>query len=71
MQHCEVCRNRMRVMNRPLVKGTLATYFNQRVQSDLFFLFEKVWLLCIDECVRFRLAGRLNSKTPADVLKGY
>ena len=52
-------------------QGHTGYAFQRESAERPVFLFEKVWLVCIDECLRFRLAGRLNSKTPADILHGY
>ena len=56
-------------MNKPGIKMTIAVRFNERVQADLFFLFEKTWLMMIDECIRYRIACLLATKQGKDILR--
>ena len=39
----------------------MAGFFNDLVQCDLFFLWNKIWALLTDEATRFKIAGLLAS----------
>ena len=56
-------------MNKPAIKAIVSLHFNERVQIDLFFMFEKIWLIMIDECIRYRIACQLASKQGQDILR--
>ena len=46
-----------------MVRASLAVRFNQYVFGDLFFLWDKTWLMLVDDCLRWRMAARLHDKT--------
>ena len=54
-----------------MLKALVAVCFNQRVQSDLFYLFDKLWCFIIDECTRYRLATQLESKSQKHLHQCY
>ena len=47
----------------PLIKASVAEHFNHRVQTDLFFIFEKTCVILIDECIRYCVVEILQRKT--------
>ena len=51
------------------VKTTITIRFHERVQADLFFMWDKAWLLMIDEHLRYKLTDHLESKAPEHLLK--
>eukprot|EP00959_Pyramimonas_sp_CCMP1952_P342082 7166442-Pyramimonas_sp.AAC.1 len=56
-------------MNKPQLKVMISLKFNERVQLDLFFLFDKTWMMLIDECIRYRIAALLPTKSGQDILR--
>ena len=50
-------------MSKPIVKARLSEHFNQRVQTDLFFLWERTYIILIDECIRYAVVAHLENKT--------
>ena len=66
---CKECMSTRRTMTKPLVKIALATRFNQRVQADLFFIFNNTYILMVDECLRYAISASLPSKTAESMLK--
>ena len=51
-------------MSKPLAKAKISEHFNHRVQTDLFFLWEQIYIIFIDECIRYAVTARLADKTP-------
>ena len=51
-----------RPKHRPTVGAELAGWFNENVYIDLFFLWQKNWLIIIDEATRYKIVGQLESK---------
>ncbi|CAK0906838.1 unnamed protein product, partial [Prorocentrum cordatum] len=68
-EHCETCLQRQRAMNKPSIKMTIAVRFNERARADLFFVFEKTWLIMIDECIRHRIACLVATKQGKYILR--
>lgn len=60
---CKSCTDVARPLNRPMIKASIAVRFNQFVGGDLFFLFNHVYLMPIDDCVRYRVATAMKDKT--------
>ena len=52
-----------KTMSKPLVNTQLATQFNMRVQMDLFFVFERTFVIMVDECIRYAVSAHLNNKS--------
>jgi hypothetical protein len=50
---CEVCLRWKRPGNTPMVKTSLAGQFNEMVYADLVFSGDWVFLLVVDDCIRF------------------
>ena len=51
------------------MKAAISQHFNDRVQTDLFFLFDKIYVILIDECIRWKTGDEIPSKQPHDLLK--
>eukprot|EP00959_Pyramimonas_sp_CCMP1952_P258465 5402494-Pyramimonas_sp.AAC.1 len=49
---CKECATWKRKLTRPQVKAMLAEHFNCRVQTDPFFIFDKTFIVLVDECIR-------------------
>ena len=65
---CTICRDYARQLTRPQVGITIAIRFNHRVQMDLFFMWDKTWILIIDELSRYKVTDMLKDKTPKELL---
>lgn len=68
-QCCEACRKYAHPLNKPAVRALLTTHFNERVQGDLFFLWDKTWLILVDEHIRYKLTGLMINKTSPEYLR--
>ena len=60
---CHICANWARVPHKPTSSVHLATYFNQRVQTDLFTIWGKWYVIWIDEAVRWCLVSPISNRT--------
>jgi len=56
-------------LHRPKVKSRLATHFNQVVQADLFFLWDRVFIIVVDECLRDKFADELKDRSYESILE--
>ncbi|CAK0840390.1 unnamed protein product, partial [Prorocentrum cordatum] len=65
---CSVCRDLARPLAKPRAGITVPLRFNHRVQLDLFFMWDKVWLLVIDELSRYKVADIVADRTPKELL---
>ena len=68
-QCCEACRRYQPPLNKPGLRATLAMHFNHRVQGDLFFVGDKIWLILVDEHIRYKQVGRMPDKISHSYLK--
>eukprot|EP00438_Fugacium_kawagutii_P029807 Skav231475 [mRNA] locus=scaffold1100:530653:539709:- [translate_table: standard] len=59
---CSICRRYVRLPNRPQLKLNNAGTFNQCVQADLFELWDKWFLLLVDEATRYKVAVMTPSR---------
>ena len=48
---CTECAAVQATMHKPLVKAAIAEHFNQRVQTDLLFIWDKCFMILVDECL--------------------
>ena len=55
--------------HRPKVKSRLATKFNQVVQADLFYMWDRVFIIIVDECTRYKFAAELPGKSYEAILE--
>ncbi len=69
LKRCKECQERARTMSKPLIKASLATHFNDRVQTDLFFLWDRCYVIMVDECIRYCIAARMENKTALEWLQ--
>ena len=51
---CPQCREWKPRIHKSVIKSSLATQFNEVVETDLFFLWDKTFILMIDECIRWK-----------------
>ena len=61
---CNQCADWKRQMPKPQVKASFSEHFNQRVQTDLFFLLGKQFVILVDKCTRYCVAEPLDNNTP-------
>ena len=64
--NCLSCRRFALPRHKPLVKGSLTVRFNERVQCDLFFLWDETFILFIDEHIRYKVTDEMHNKTPEE-----
>ena len=48
---------------RPQIKASLATQLNQRVQTDLFFLWDDTFYILVDECTRYKASDCIKDNS--------
>ena len=56
-------------MHKPQIKAHYATYFNEIVQHDLFFLFDQTFMLLIDECIRYKMGDHITDKRGPTIVR--
>ena len=66
---CIHCAKYAQKMHRPQLKAHISTHFNETVFHDLFFAWEKVFMLLIDECIRWKTGCQLSDKGPQSIVK--
>ena len=66
---CEHCRKFALKIPKSQLKSHLATVFNEIVQHDLFFLWDKPFMLLIDEAIRWKTGDELVNKQSPALLK--
>ena len=60
---CSICRAWRRTLTKPQASlGTIASHFNERLQTDLFSLWERTYIIYVDECIHWALCSPLSSK---------
>ena len=59
---CPICQSQQRHLHAPTIKSHLATTFNEIVQHDLFFMWDNVFMLLIDEAIRYKMGDHLENK---------
>ena len=65
---CPVCRNFARPLNVPTLRAEMANFFNDILQVDIFFLWDKAWLLIVDEATRYKVCGEIEDRSVGEVL---
>ena len=61
---CKECRAWTPTLTKPVAAGcTIATFFNERLQTDLFMLWERTYVIFVDEAIRWALSQFLANKT--------
>ena len=70
-QSCKRCMQFAHAKHMPKVKSRLATKFNNVVQADLFFLWERVFIIIVDECTRYKFAAGLPNKSYKAILECF
>ena len=71
VKSCKDCADWSRVMHRPVSKAQLTQHFNDRVQTDLCLLFDKVFVILIDKCLPSTIIEALARKTPDEWFKAF
>ena len=66
---CEACRKYAMPLHRPAFRAHITVRFNERVQGDLFFLWDMVWLILVDEHIRYKVTGVMKNKTAPEYLQ--
>ena len=66
---CPQCREWKPRIHKSAIKSSLSTQFNEVVETDLFFLWDKTFMLLIDECIRWKTGDEIPSKQPHDLLR--
>ncbi|CAJ1334047.1 unnamed protein product, partial [Effrenium voratum] len=67
---CEVCRKYSRLPARPKTKVSLAAHFNDETEMDIFYLWEKKFVLMVDVATRYKIAFETPSREAGDLRKG-
>ena len=65
---CKECQTWKRKMTMPAIKAAISEHFNHRVQTDLF-IFDKTFIILIDECIRYCIVEPLLRKTSEEWMK--
>ena len=60
---CAACNKCKPIPHRPKAVVELSGWFNDRVLCDLFFLWNLIWLMLIDESIRWKLIEYLENKS--------
>ena len=63
LESCKECHTWKKTLARPQVRATLATHFNHTVQTDLFFLWDRTYIVLICECIRYAVTAFLPDKS--------
>ena len=71
LQSCADCLEWASKLTRPVMKAKFAEHFNQRVQTDLFFLWDppRTYIMLIDECIRYCVTAYLETKTAEEWMR--
>ena len=64
---CARCKQFAHAKHRPRVKTLMGKHFNHIVQCDLFFLWDLIFVLLIDETTRYTFVGHVKSKSFEDL----
>ena len=64
---CARCKQFAHAKHRPRVKTLMDKHFNHIVQCDLFFLWDLIFVLLIDETTKYTFVGHVNSKSFEDL----
>ncbi|CAE8728215.1 unnamed protein product, partial [Polarella glacialis] len=59
---CGVCRLFIRPLSKPSLRAEFAGTFNAIVQTDLFFLWDMVFILFVDEATRYKVIALVINK---------
>ena len=59
---CPICQSQQRHLHAPTIKSQLAIIFNEVVQHDLFFMWELIFMLLIDEAIRWKAGDQVENK---------
>ena len=68
--HCKECSWK-RKCPMPRVKASLSEHFNYRIQTDLFFIFDRTYVVLIDECIRWAMSSFLQNRTKEEWLRVF
>ena len=60
---CKRCMQFQHAKHRPKVKTWFGRHFNHVVQADLFYLWDKVFIILTDECTRYKFADVLANRS--------
>eukprot|EP00959_Pyramimonas_sp_CCMP1952_P150758 3155002-Pyramimonas_sp.AAC.1 len=60
---CEGCRKYFMPLHRAAFRAHITTKFNERVQEDLFLLWDMAWLILVGEHIRYKVIGVMKDKT--------
>ena len=66
---CKHCNRFSRHLPKAKVKSFLASTFNEIVQCDLFFIGDEVFILLIDECLRWKTGNKIDNKLSETMTK--
>ena len=69
LSHCVECRKWEIPKNLPRFSAELSGFFNELLMMDLFFCWDKIWLMILDDAVKYRITSPLKSKTGKDIFK--
>ena len=66
---CPDCNKFKAIAHRPKAGAELAGWFNDFVVVDLFYLWDKIWLMAIDEATRYKIAAFLKDKYGRTIMR--
>ena len=65
IKNCSVCQQWKQTITKPVSGGgILATFFNERLVTDLFSLWGRTYVIYVDECIRYAVAAFIGDKKP-------
>ena len=66
---CKRCMQFAHAKHRPKVKSRMAKHFNHVVQADLFFLWDRAFIILVDECTRYKFAEEIPNRSYEAILE--
>ena len=69
IRRCPDCNPFSREPHKPTLRIEMSGFFNDIVLGDLFFLWDKIWLLLLDDATRFKQVGMLENKEGRTILR--
>ena len=67
---CKECMQWKRTLTKPVSGGgSLATFFNERLQTDLFTLWQRIYIIWVDQATRWTLAQHMATKDKEEYLR--
>ena len=68
VRSCPVCCSFARSVSVPMRRTDVANTFNDILQVDIFFLWDKAWILIVDEATRYKVCGEIQDRSVIETL---